>query len=183
MPPVIPVVSMVAIEQEKENIQPTSSGRSASHLVALSTQSRSTLLTTLAAAHTRFLAQLAAVAHYDQHSEWEEGRDGLSSEEVATMAEDPLDPHHQYVRYINANYPAGPSAQNRLIPLLEASTRAFVKDERYRNDPRYLRLWNLYAKMVEGEEDVYRYLWARGVGERLALFYEEYAYVLEAAGK
>lgn len=180
-PPV--TVDISTIEQQKENIQPLASGRSASQLAALSSQSRSTLGAKLATEHKRFQAQLAAVATYDEEGAWEDGREGFTSDEVAAMAEDPLDPHHQYVRFVNGNYPAGASAQNRLVPLLEASTRAFVNDERYRNDPRYLRLWSMYAKNVDCPEDCYRFLFARGIGERLALLYEEYAFVLEAVGK
>jgi checkpoint serine/threonine-protein kinase len=177
-------VDIDAIEQQKENIQPLSSGRSALQLTTLSTQSRSGLGEKLTEEHTRFQNALEAVDIYETNAGvWEDGKFDLSSEAVATMSEDPLDIHHQYARFVLNSYPAGPSSSSRLLPLLESSTRKFLTDERYTNDPRYLRLWNLYAKNMEYPEDCYRFLFAKGIGERLAILYEEYALVLESAGK
>ena len=89
----------------------------------------------------------------------------------------------EHARFVLNSYPAGPSSASRLLPLLESSTRRFLHDERYTNDPRYLRLWNLYARNIERPEECYRFLFAKRIGERLAVLYEEYALVLEAAGK
>ncbi len=162
---------------------PLASGRSASQLASLSSQSRSGLGLKLASEHRKFQTQLAAVAFFEAEGHWPDGQDGLAAADVAAMAEDPLDVHHQYARFVIGSYPAGASATSRLVPLLEASTRQFLTDERYRNDPRYLRLWNLYAQKMDCPEDCYRFLFAKNVGERLASLYEEYALVLEAAGK
>lgn len=176
-------VNIEQIEACKENIVPLAQGRSASQLALLSSQSRSGLGLKLAAEHRRFQSQLAAVAFFESEGHWPEGQDGLSASEVAGMAEDPLDVHHQYARFVISSYPAGASATSRLVPLLEASTRQFLADSRYRNDPRYLRLWNLYAQKMDAPEDCYRFLFAKNIGDRLASLYEEYALVLEAAGK
>ncbi|BGP43834.1 protein kinase [Rhodotorula kratochvilovae] len=180
-PPV--TVDISTIEAAKENIVPLHSGRSASQLAALSTSSRAGLGVKLDAEHARFQAQIAAVDVYEQTGAWEDGRDGLSAEDVAVLAEDPLDVSHQYVRFIVANYPAGASAANKLVPVLEATTRKFLADGRYTNDPRYFRLWAHYAKNMEDPEDCYRFLFAKGVAEKLAALYEEYAKVLEAKHK
>lgn len=176
-------IDISTIEQQKENIQPLVSGRSASQLASLSSHSRSGLGSKLAEEHKLYQARLDAVDTFERTGAWEEGKDGLSSDEVSTMAEDPLDIHHQYARFVLGNYPAGASATSKLVPLLEASTRRFVDDERYKNDPRYLRLWNLYAKNMEAPEDCYRFLFAKGIGEKLASLYEEFALVLEQAGR
>ncbi|GAA6015152.1 hypothetical protein JCM10207_003619 [Rhodosporidiobolus poonsookiae] len=180
--PPVPV-DISTIEAAKENIVPLHSGRSASQLAALSSSTRSGLGVKLDAEHARFASQIAAVETYEQTGSWEDGRDGLSADEVALLAEDPLDISHQYVRFIVANYPAGASASNKLVPVLEATTRKFLADGRYTNDPRYFRLWAHYAKNMENPEDCYRFLFAKGVGERLAALYEEYAKVLEAKHK
>lgn len=180
-PPV--VVDISTIEQQKENIQPLASGRSAAQLASLSSLPRSGLGVKLAAEHKRFQAQIDAIDTYEREGTWQDGRDGLTLEEVASMAEDPLDVHHQYVRFVLSNYPAGASATSKLVPLLEASTRRFLSDGRYTNDPRYLRLWVQYAKNMECPEDCYRFLFAKNIGDRLASLYEEYALVLEANGK
>ncbi|BGP35745.1 protein kinase [Rhodotorula toruloides] len=176
-------VDISTIEAAKENIVPLQSGRSASQLAALSSSTRSGLGVKLDAEHARFQAQIDAVEVYEQTGAWEDGKDGLSADDVALMAEDPLDISHQYVRFIVANYPAGASASNKLVPVLEATTRKFLGDGRYTNDPRYFRLWAHYAKNMENPEDCYRFLFAKGIGEKLAALYEEYAKVLEAKHK
>ncbi|SCV74798.1 BQ2448_7827 [Microbotryum intermedium] len=206
-------VDISTIEAAKENILPLASGRSASHLASLSSSTRSGLGSKLAQEHNKFDAQIAAIDYYEKTGEWPPPASSSSSsrscssssppssanssasdstptdafkltlEEVERMAEDPLDVHHQYARFVISNYPAGASAANKLVPLLEKSTRRFLHDERYRNDPRYLRLWNLYAKHIDCPEDCYNFLFAKGVGERLAMLYEEYATVLEHAGR
>lgn len=178
-----PVVDMATIEAAKENIVPLHSGRSASQLATLSTSSRSGLGVKLDAEHARFQAQIRAVEAYDQTGTWPQGQDGLTTDQVAALAEDPLDASHQYVRFIVANYPAGASAANKLVPVLEATTRKFLGDDRYCNDPRYFRLWAHYAKNMEDPEDCYRFLFAKGIAEKLAALYEEYAKVLEAKHK
>ncbi|BGP20586.1 protein kinase [Rhodosporidiobolus nylandii] len=176
-------VDIATIEALKENIVPLQSGRSASHLAALSSSSRSGLGHKLDAEHARYAAQISAVDEYEQTGSWEDGRDGLSLDEVQQLAEDPLDISHQYVRFIVASYPAGASASNKLVPVLEATTRKFLGDGRYTNDPRYFRLWAHYARNMESPEECYRFLFAKGVGEKLAALYEEYAKVLEAKHK
>ncbi|KAK4048695.1 protein kinase [Microbotryomycetes sp. JL201] len=176
------------IELHKENIQPLASGRSASQLAALQAHSRTGLGTKLALEHKLFQAKLDAIDEYERTSgEWTAaGQDAdlqLSLDDVQHMAEDPLDVHHQYARFVIANYPAGNSATSRLVPVLELATRKFVNDVRYRNDPRYLRLWNLYAKHIDSPQDCYRFLFAKNIGDKLATLYEEFALVLEQQGR
>ena len=179
-----PPVDISTIELHKENIQPLASGRSASQLASLSTHSVSGLGSKNSSEHKRFQTQIDAIAAYDAAGGvWEDGKHGLSSDELEQLSEDPLDLHVRYARFVLANYPAGNSAQSKLVPILEASTRRFIKDDRYTNDPRYLRLWGLYAKHVEDPVDVYCFLYSRGIGERVGLLYEEYAAALEVSGK
>lgn len=178
-----PPVDMSTIEQSKENILPLASGRSARQLATLSSQSRSGLGSQLAHEHKLFQAKIDAVALCEETGEWDEGRDGLSRDEVLQLAEDPLEVHHQYAKFALENYTAGASTASKLVPLLEASTRRFLDYAQYRNDARYLRLWSLYASNTEDPEMCYRFLFAKGIGEELAILYEEYAKVLEANGK
>ncbi|KAM0789898.1 hypothetical protein ACM66B_006740 [Microbotryomycetes sp. NB124-2] len=182
------------IEQHKENIQPLASGRSASQLAALQQHSRSGLGNKLALEHKLFQQKLDAIDEYERTGgDWTrqpqtdndngDTATALTYDDVQHMAEDPLDVHHQYARFVIANYPAGNSATSRLVPVLELATRKFVNDSRYRNDPRYLRLWNLYAKHIDSPQDCYRFLFAKNIGDKLASLYEEFALVLEHAGR
>lgn len=182
-PPSTPTVDITSIEQQKENILPLASGRSAAHLVTLASQSKSALEAKLLSRHQWHQVRIDAIEQFEAQGTWEEGKDGLTREEVEQLSDDPLDIHHLYVRFISESYVAGASAQSRLIPLLESSTRRFLQGERYKNDPRYLRLWTTYARQIECPEDCYRFLFAKGVGDRLASLYEEYSRVLEVAGK
>ncbi len=72
-----------------------------------------------------------------------------------------------------------------LIPLLDEATRVFANDPRYRNDPRYLKLWLAYAKFCRDAEEILQFLSQQGISQDLATFYEEYAALLErkAEGK
>ena len=45
-----------------------------------------------------------------------------------------------------------------LIPLLDEATRVFANDSRYRNDPRYLKLWLAYAKYCRDAEEILQFL-------------------------
>lgn len=205
-------VDIATIEAVKENIVPLAQGRSAHQLSTLFSHARTGLESKLEREHQRFARELRAVELYEKNGSWsveddelpatkgklaaptdEENNntanltasfsEPLTPDQVAQLAEDPLDIHHRYVRFIINSYPAGPSSQSRLVPLLEASTRKFARDARYTNDPRYLRLWNLYAKNTDAAEDCYRFLFSRNIGASLAMLYEEYALVLEAAHK
>ncbi|KAK4054049.1 protein kinase [Microbotryomycetes sp. JL221] len=193
-----PTTDISTIELHKENIQPLTSGRSASQLASLQTQTRQGLGNKLALEHKAFQAKLDAIDEYERtNGEWEPptaatggtsddndtSTTTLTLEDVQHLVEDPLDVHHQYARFVVANYPAGNSAVSRLVPVLEQATRSFVNDQRYQNDPRYLRLWNLYAKHTVDAEDCYKFLFAKQIGDKLATLYEEFALVLENKGR
>lgn len=66
-----------------------------------------------------------------------------------------------------------------LVPLLDEGTRLFAQDPRYRNDPRYLRLWLAYAKYCRDAEEIFQFLSQQGIAQDLATFYEEYSLLLE----
>lgn len=62
-----------------------------------------------------------------------------------------------------------------LIPVLDSATQTFSHDPRYRNDPRYLKLWLAYAKYCREAEDIFVFLAQEGIAQELATYYEEYA--------
>ncbi len=154
-----PIIDFRAIESQKENVQPLAKGRSAH-----------ALSNTLGMQHKQRQALLA-----QQRAE---------HESVVTSADnadsdDPLDAWTKYVKWCIDNYPSGQTHDSGLIPLLERATRHFKDSEQYTNDPRYLRLWILYARNVECARDVYNFLLANEIGTKLASLYEELAVVLE----
>lgn len=64
------------------------------------------------------------------------------------------------------------------VPVLDSATQTFARDPRYRNDPRYLKLWLAYAKYCREAEDIFVFLGQEGIAQDLATYYEEYSNLL-----
>lgn len=154
-----PIIDFNAIESQKENVQPLAKGRSAH-----------ALSNTLNMQHKQRQALLA-----QQRAEHEQ----IVTSHDNADSDDPLEAWTKYVKWCIDNYPSGQTHESGLIPLLERATRHFRAAEQYTNDPRYLRLWILYARNVECARDVYNFLLANEIGTKLASLYEELAVVLE----
>ncbi|BBN17333.1 checkpoint serine/threonine-protein kinase [Marchantia polymorpha subsp. ruderalis] len=92
--------------------------------------------------------------------------------------DDPLQPWIRCIKWVKDAFPAG-GAQSELLKLLEGCTRQFHKDELYRNDVRYLRVWVQYADCCTDPSDVFAFLEANEIGQTFALFYEAYATSME----
>ncbi|GMM37327.1 protein kinase [Saccharomycopsis crataegensis] len=97
--------------------------------------------------------------------------------------DDPLEPYLNYIRWINNNFPQGPNVANGLVPILEKCTSYFKDYSIYKNDPRYMRIWVLYAKYSENSINVFVFLHRKEIGNMLSLYYEEYAKVLESQNR
>lgn len=156
------------IETQKENIQSLAGGRSAKTLA----QIFSPVAVLSPPSHTRDLND-AIRAEYEK--------------ELSTIDEsdDPLDIYDRYVRWTLNAYPsaqATPSSQ--LLPLLERATKAFLKSDHYKDDPRYLKLWLNYIRFFsDSPRETFAYLARHDIGCGLALYYEEFAAWLETAGR
>lgn len=146
------------IEPHKENILPLSTGRSARALVT------------------------ALSGTPDEHQSERESFEN----ELLTAADldDPLDVWTRYVNWTLNTYPSGNSGQSQLLPLLERATRTFLHDSHYKNDPRYVKFWVLYIqRFSDAPREHFTYLARNDIGQRLALFYEEFAAYLESVGR
>lgn len=147
------------IELSKENVQPLAAGRNVKSLArALKAQEENS------PEKTRSIFD-------DGCSEFE---DRLSEEGL----EDPMAVWDEYIKWAQQNATSD-TLQKRIVPLLQRCTRAFQKDDRYKNDPRYLRAWIKYIDTVHDPADIFAFLEANGIGQRLALFYSSWALVLE----
>jgi bifunctional ADP-heptose synthase (sugar kinase/adenylyltransferase) len=150
------VIDFAKIEQFKENIIPLKQGRSARQLVDIAS-STSTLTS----------ADLEKIR--------------LDFEERIQLAEDlddPLEEHLAYIKWIQQAFTQGNNSNSNLVSVIERTTKHFLLDPRYSNDPRYLRLWLLYANSSEEPVTIFRFLSANNIGVGLALYYEEYATLL-----
>lgn len=100
-------------------------------------------------------------------------------------ADDPLDVYDRYVKWTLNAYPSAQATpQSGLLTLLERATKAFQSSTIYRNDPRYMKLWLHYIRFFsDTPREVFVFLARHGIGEGLALYYEEFAAWLENAGR
>lgn len=159
-----PTTSFDDIELHKENIQPLASGRSARALAqVLSARASPVVLRgELAVKQAEFEKELNTASELD-------------------------DPFEVWVRYVNwtvETFPAGNSHDSGLLHLLERATREFLHEEQYKNDPRYLKLWIQYIQNhSDAPREAFAYIARHNIGQRLALFYEEFATLLESIGR
>ncbi|POS85760.1 hypothetical protein EPUL_002183 [Erysiphe pulchra] len=164
------LIDFEIIENQKENIQSLPGGRSARALADVFSPSH--------------LKKIPTPCDTNSHN------DLLRQEyesELAGMSEsdDPLDIYDRYIRWTLDAYPsAQATASSKLLLLLERATKAFINSAQYKNDPRYLKIWILYIKTIsDAPREVFAFLARHGIGEYLALYYEEFATWLECAGR
>ena len=94
-------------------------------------------------------------------------------------ADDPLELYDRFVKWIFDKYPSEHLASSGLIELLEEATRRYKNDSSYKGDVRYLKLWTLYASLVDKPSVVFKFILTNGIGIAHALLFEEYALALE----
>lgn len=167
------LIDFDVIENQKENIQALPGGRSAKKLVEVFSPSQPLhKLDTPTPTDTKNVNDCIR-AEYEA--------------EVANLSEsdDPLDVFDRYVRWTFDAYPSAQATpQSQLHTLLERATKAFIGAAQYKNDPRYLKLWLHYIHFFcDAPRETFVFLSRHGIGEGLALFYEEYAEWLEGAGR
>lgn len=163
-----PIVDGDLLEAAKENIQPLAAGRRVTALSAILSTPHAQRESRLAAARTRLRINVdLALADPDDPDA------------------DPLDAYSRLVAWTVENYPQGHSAESGLLELLEEATRVLKDDRagRWRADVRYLKLWVLYAGYVEKPAIIYKFCLVNEIGTAHALLYEEFATVLERAGR
>lgn len=147
------------IELSKENVQPLAAGRNVRSLArALKAQEENSPEKTM--------------------SIFDDGCVEFENRLIEADCEDPMAVWDEYIKWAQQNATNDRLSQ-KMVPLLQRCTRAFQKDERYKNDPRYLRVWIKYIDTVNDPADIFAFLEANGIGQRLALFYSSWALVLE----
>ncbi|KAJ3101754.1 hypothetical protein HK100_004491, partial [Physocladia obscura] len=166
---------MGQLEAIKENIVRAKSGRSAKGLAELAAAAAGGVETRLADERAALEAAIGATA------------DGA----------DPLAAHWRLLAWLRRAHPAGPPPK-LYAKALETAARAFRfalrvflsapkspprKDRRYTNDARFVSIWVQVATRAPEPEDVFKYLQANSIGQASALFYEEYAGLLETRGR
>ena len=155
------------IEEQKENIQALPSGRSAKALAAL------------------YSPPLTGNAGPLNDGNSKKRAEFEQEVQLIDEADDPLDVYDRYIKWTLDAYPSAQSTpQSQLLPLLERATKHFLQSQHYSNDPRYLKIWLQYIHLFsDAPREAFVFLSRNGVGEGLALYYEEFAAWLESAGR
>ena len=164
------LIDFDAIETQKENIRSIPGGRSAKQLSLLCSPLSSKVPAPLT--ETQDLRNAA--------------REDFEKELLlVSESDDPLDIYDRYIKWTLSAYPSASSTTSSgLLPLLERATRAFLHSPLYKNDPRYLKTWLLYIHLfADSPRETYAFLATHGVGDALALYYEEFAAWLETQGR
>lgn len=166
------LIDFDVIEAQKENIQSLPGGRSAKKLSELYSLSPLHQLATPTPSNTKNV-------HDCIRAEFEAEIQNISE------SDDPLEVFDRYIGWTLDAYPSAQATpQSQLHLLLERATKAFITTAQYKNDPRYLRIWMHYIHLFsDSPRETYMFLSRHGIGEGLALFYEEYAAWLEGAGR
>jgi checkpoint serine/threonine-protein kinase len=154
------LIDFDAFEHSKENIAPTPRGRSA---------------LALAKAFQPVIASPQDIrnAHAAVRSQFE--HDIASSSDL----DDPLEVWLRYIKWTDETFPQGQSTESGIARLIERCTDQFKNDKQYKSDPRYLRVWLAYSTYSDAPLDIFVFLQRNEIGQELALYYEEYAAVLE----
>ncbi|PXF41423.1 Mitotic spindle checkpoint protein BUBR1 [Gracilariopsis chorda] len=143
-------------ETHKENIQPLRRGR-----------------------HTKLLEKALIGSKQDIDAERLHREDAIKRAVQDNAApQQILDAYLEAAFFISDHYPAG---SKHLVSVVEDGCRKYAKDDRFRDDIRFVRLWVLYAEMRSDKLDVFSYMKRRRIGQSWTLFYEAYAATLEAA--
>ncbi|EKX40677.1 hypothetical protein GUITHDRAFT_51727, partial [Guillardia theta CCMP2712] len=147
------------IEGSKENVQPLVGGRDVKKL-------------------TKQLKSLQCNPTSNTVSIFEEGCREWEAKLDTECPEDPIATWDEYIKWAQQQATSD-KVSNLVVPILQRCCRKFQKDERYKNDPRYLRIWIKYVDTVADPTDIFNFLEANGIGQGLALFYTSWALVLE----
>ncbi len=89
---------------------------------------------------------------------------------------DPMAVWDSYIRWAQQNIALKPT---HCSSLLKRCTQQYQSSERYKGDPRYLRVWIKYIDTVEQPLETFAHLERCGIGSDLALFYTSWSLVLE----
>ncbi|NWU97770.1 BUB1 kinase, partial [Upupa epops] len=94
---------------------------------------------------------------------------------------DPLEPWDSYLRWLEEALP-GPEKRSRLPGLLEQLVKEFLRDERYRQDPRFVGYCVQLVEFMSSPCQYFDYLHREGIGVKASSFYVAWAQQLIAEG-
>ena len=121
-------------EKIKENAKPIKRGRRISKLNQFARESRGTT------GGSGLALRVSAVKRKDERQRALEAFERAVAAAVEDPGADALKPWLGYIRWCEDEFPEG-GIQSRQLVLLERCCRSLMRDERYRDDGRYLKCW------------------------------------------
>ena len=97
--------------------------------------------------------------------------------------DDPLDVYCPYAEWLETNYQPQEANASGLVDLLEQATQQLGEDPATKDSFRCLKLWIMHARHAEVPTRVFNHMHTNKIGTKYALFYEEYAELLERTGQ
>ncbi|RKP34068.1 Mad3/BUB1 homology region 1-domain-containing protein [Dimargaris cristalligena] len=110
------------------------------------------------------------------------------------LDDDPLDPFYRCLQWGLQHFVDPDEQLDRLFALVEETFDLFLEDSRYRSDARFLKMCTTYSRFLmhlpaseKGGLDkalaIFQHMAEHSIGQALAVYYEEYAEVLERMGR
>jgi hypothetical protein len=110
--------------------------------------------------------------------------ENIASNDYLDSLNDPVSLFDREIRRMLKSPSASHSDLDRqLLSVLRRCIDYIQQQQRYRNDPRYLRIWLMYASYYRDPLHVLEYLERAEIGRYLSAFYENYASLLERSGR
>lgn len=110
--------------------------------------------------------------------------ENIASNDYLDSLDDPVTLFDREIRRMLKSPSASHSDLDRqLQSVLRRCIDYIQQQQRYRNDPRYLRIWLMYASYYRDPLHVLDYLERAEIGRYLSAFYENYASLLERSGR
>ncbi|KAF3782349.1 Mitotic checkpoint serine/threonine-protein kinase [Nymphaea thermarum] len=98
--------------------------------------------------------------------------------------DDPIQPWLSLIeKYVHDFRKSKGSNSSQLIRILEEAISRFQQVDRYLGDIRFLKIWVIYADVIEDFKKVYEMMNKKGIGKGHSFLYEAYAVHLELMGR
>ena len=147
------------IEQSKENLQPLKQGRK-----------------------TAILSERLQDTASSEREHWVQGRRNFEEKIMQYKGADPLEDWYEYIKWMQQSKLSG-IGSDEVLGVFQRCTKEFLNDSRYKNDPRYCRIWIQYADLCQDPSDVFAFMKANSIAVGLALFWTSWSFVLDLRSK
>ncbi|KAI8904465.1 Mad3/BUB1 homology region 1-domain-containing protein [Gorgonomyces haynaldii] len=104
----------------------------------------------------------------------------LREQRLKHPSSDPVQDFVDYIDWTEQHFPSGHPSISKVVQQVCSEYR---KDQRYKNDVRYVRLWMRVARKQDDPVELFKYLSQNDIGTLTCLFYEEYASLYESVDR